>query len=61
MLISWTTVHEAIETGLNHVLAAEPAASKPFLLKRCPFKGTGRAQRESWPKIRAKIYSGRGA
>ena len=61
MLISWTSVREAIESGLNHVLAAGPAAPKPFRLKRCTFEGRGLAKQESWANLRAKIYAGRGA
>ena len=56
-----TTMRELIETGLRHVLASEPAASEPFRLKRCTFKGIGLAQEESWAHLRAKIYEGRGA
>ena len=55
------TMREVLETGLRHVLASERAASKPFRLKRCAFKGKGLAQEESWPRIRARIYEGRGA
>ena len=55
------TVREGIEAGLMHVLGGGPAVSKPFRLNRRPFKGRGPAQRESWPKIRAKIHEGRGA
>ena len=55
------TMREVLETGLRHVLASERAASKPFRLKRCTFKGKGLAQEESWPEIRTRIYEGRGA
>ena len=56
-----TTMREVFEIGLRHVLAPERAASKPFRLRRCAFKGQGLAQEESWPEIRARIYEGRGA
>ena len=55
------TLREVLETGLRHVLASERAASKPFRLKRCAFKGKGLAQDESWADLRARIYEGRGA
>jgi hypothetical protein len=55
------TMRQVVETGLRHVLAAEGAASKPFPLKRCTFQGKGPARKESWPKIRATMYEGRGA
>jgi hypothetical protein len=55
------TMREVIEAGLNHVLASGPAASRPFRLNRCTFKGAGLARQESWADLRARIYSGRGA
>jgi hypothetical protein len=55
------TMREVFETGLRHVLASEPAASKLFQLKRCTFKGKGLAQQESWADLRGRIYEGRGA
>jgi hypothetical protein len=55
------TMREVIETGLRHVLASGHAASEPFRLKRCTFKGRGLAQEESWADLRAKMYEGRGA
>jgi hypothetical protein len=55
------TVRQVIEAGWRHVLASGPAASKPFRLNRCTFKGTGLARQESWAALRARIYSGRGA
>ena len=57
----WMTMREVIETGLRHVLASGHAASEPFRLKRCTFKGRGLAQEESWADLRAKMYEGRGA
>jgi hypothetical protein len=38
------TVRQVIEAGLRHVLASVPAASEPFRLKRCTFKGRGLAR-----------------
>jgi hypothetical protein len=55
------TERKVIEAGLKHVLASEPAASKPFRLNRCAFKGRGLARQESWADLRARIYEGRGA
>ena len=55
------TMREVLETGVRHVLASERAASKPFRLKRRPFKGKGLVQEESWVDLRARIYEGRGA
>jgi hypothetical protein len=55
------TMREVLETGLRQVLASERAASKPFRLKRCTFKGKGLAQEEGWADLRARIYEGRGA
>jgi hypothetical protein len=55
------TMREVIEAGLRHVLASEPAASKPFRLNRCAFKGRGLAHAGRWADLRAKIYEGRGA
>jgi hypothetical protein len=55
------TMREVLETGLRHVLASDRAASTPFRLKRCTFKGKGLAQEETWADIRDRIYEGRGA
>jgi hypothetical protein len=55
------TTREVFEAGLRHVLASEPARSKPFRLKRCAFMGRGLAPQQSWADLRAKIYEGHGA
>lgn len=51
---------QVVESGLRQVLRADPVRSRPFRLRKHPFRGRGLASEADWPSIRRRIYEGRG-
>ncbi len=53
------SLKQVLEAGLRQVLGAR-RKTKPFRLRKHPFRGSGLATDADWPTIREKIYKGRG-
>jgi hypothetical protein len=54
------TFREVVESGLRRVVADKAKPSKPFKLKKYPFKGNGMVKDFTWDEIMEISYEGRG-
>ena len=53
------SLKQVLEAGLRQVLGSR-RETKPFILRKHPFRGSGLVTAADWSTIREKIYKGRG-